>query len=159
MTKKVLIIPFMVSIIKKLTAPSGFQSPKPMISKPGSSTTFWTGMLPKVQFNLLMMALSSSLTRVTMPQAVSLEWDTTRPWTISFKVFTLTNSILREPWLHQQKEHQALNSSTLTKETSTTLPLEWDSTFSREQRLMNKPWENSLTSNNGTQFTLKACRT
>jgi hypothetical protein len=24
---------------------------------------------------------------------------------------------------------------------------------------MNKPWENSLTSNNGTQFTLKACRT
>jgi hypothetical protein len=24
---------------------------------------------------------------------------------------------------------------------------------------MNKPWENSLTSNNGTQFTLRACRT
>jgi hypothetical protein len=73
MTKKVLIIPFMVSTIKKLTAPSGFQSPKPMISKPGSSTTFWTGTLPKVQFNLWIMVLSSSLTRVTMLQAVSLE--------------------------------------------------------------------------------------
>jgi hypothetical protein len=73
MTKKVLIIPFMVSTIKKLTAPSGFQSPKPMISKPGSSTTFWTGTLPKVQFNLWIMVLSSSLTRVTMLQAVSSE--------------------------------------------------------------------------------------
>lgn len=158
MTKKVLITQFMVSTIKKLTAPSGFQLPKPMISKPGSSTTFWTGTLPRVQFNLWMMVLSSSLTRETMPQAVSLEWDTTRPWTISSKVSTLTNSTLQEPWLHLQKEHQALNSSTLTKETSTTLPLEWDSTFSREQMLMNKPWENSLTSRNGNQSTIKACR-
>lgn len=159
MIKRVWSIQFMVSIIKKLTAPSGFQSPKPTIWRPGSSTTFWTGTLHKVQFNHLMTVLSFLLTKEIMPQVVSLEWDTTSPWAIYLRVFTLINSISQEPWLHQLKAHQASNSWTLTMATSTTLPLEWDSTFSREQTLMNKPWESSSTSKNGMSSINQVCKT
>ena len=114
-------------------------------------------MPPKVLFSHLKTALSSLLTRETMPPAVSLDSDTTSLWATSFRESTLTNSISQEPWLHLLKVLQVSNLLSMVA-TSTTLPLEWDSTSSRVLTPMNKPWANSSTSHSGTSSINQACR-